>query len=186
MKYEDGGNSGGDNGIGNDGENDGFDGEDSEDGLIPQFVSQSQVQESDQSLATLCRILASATNVASSINARTLAFVQTVPTPIVLATISGISRIIGARVKAKRDRQVAKKKRIEAAERRKAEIEEELQQLYVQLASPMPKSATKLAERLYILVESDLSAVEDLQVEKSESPLYSAYLLGRTWQGWNF
>lgn len=154
------------------------DGDDSDDVSHQAGLARAQ-ETSEGALGKFNRFKSSASEFGSAFSTNASAFVKTVPAPVTVALFSSVTTIVGSRVKARRDKKVAKNKAIAAARLKKAEIEEQLRQLYGELATPMLKSATKLAERLYTLTESDISAVEDSGVKKSASPLYSAYLLGR-------
>lgn len=101
-----------------------------------------------------------------------------VPPPVVVALISLVSTVSGAKFKENRDKEVAKIKEDAENKKRKEEIERELRKIYGDLAAPILKSAAKLAERLYVLIHDDWNTVE-LDVHDEVSATYSAYLLGR-------
>lgn len=101
-----------------------------------------------------------------------------VPAPVIVALISLVSTVTGAKFKERRDKEVARIKEEADAKRRKEEIETQLRKTYGDLAAPILKSAAKLAERLYVLIHDDWHAVEK-DVHDDVSATYSAYLLGR-------
>lgn len=118
-------------------------------------------------------------SVASVISSWAGTVLNTVPAPVLVALISLISTVFGARYRAIRDANDAEKKRAEAARKRKMEIERELRKTYELFAAPLLKSAAKLSERLWFVVNADWSSVEHTDGFMNLSPLYSTYLLGR-------
>lgn len=179
---EDGGegNEGGNGGIGGPG-NDGKEGggnwddsERSENGIVLAF--QNATNSAQYAASSVKDAVMSWTSVAIS---WTKAVLSTVPAPVLVALISLLSTIFGARYRSVRDANDAAKKRAEAARKRKMEIERELRKTYELFAAPLLKSASKLAERLWFIVNSDWSAVEHTDGSMNLSPLYSTYLLGR-------
>lgn len=182
-----GGNDGG--GKGNEGGNGGNDGpnddeeeygapgdepERSKNGMVLAFQN---ATNSAQSAASSAKdAILSAT---STVTSWAKAVLSTVPAPVLVALISLISTVFGARYRAVRDANDAAKKRAEAARKRKMAIERELRKTYELYAAPLLKSASKLAERLWFIVNSDWSSVEHTDGSMNLSPLYSTYLLGR-------
>lgn len=104
---------------------------------------------------------------------------ENVPPPIIVALISLVSTVLGSRYKVYRDAKKAERERADASRKRREEIETHLRETYELYASPLLKSAAKLAERLEFAVNADWSAVENSDGERDISPKYSAYLLGR-------
>lgn len=104
---------------------------------------------------------------------------QVVPAPVLVALISLVSTISGARYKARRDQEATEETKRKVAKEKKHEIERHLRKTYMELAAPILKSAAKLAERIHVLVDSEWEAVEKTNVDDLVSPAYSAYLLGR-------
>lgn len=124
-----------------------------------------------------------ATSVASDAYTQVLtwlgAIFKSVPAPVLVALISLFSTFSGARYKARRDKQAAVSAEAVAARKRKADIEQKLRRTYAELAAPILKSAAKMAERLYAMLDGDWDVVEKRNIYKGISPTYSAYLLGR-------
>lgn len=102
-----------------------------------------------------------------------------VPAPVLVALISTVSTISGTRYNAHRNKLASHAAEQKAARQKRAEIERILRKTYMELAAPLLKSASKLADRIYFLVDSDWERIEKPQVEPHISPAYSAYLLGR-------
>ncbi|CAN8076613.1 unnamed protein product, partial [Agarophyton chilense] len=165
-----GGGSGGGSGDDDDNKHDGSDDQPSEQSAP--FTSQSKRN-------ALQKVKSTASNVGSTLTSRAASFVNTVPAQVTVALISGFSTIMGARVKAKRDKNVAERQRAEAARKRKLQIEKQLRQVYEEVAAPILKSAAKLAERLYVIADGDWNSVESASKPPRLSAMYSAYLLGR-------
>lgn len=169
--------SGGSDGFGDDGKGDGGSGDDSgrpKNGVVLAF--QNATNNVQSSAASVKDAISSAS---SAIASWAQAVVSTVPAPVLVAIISLISTVFGARYRAVRDANDAAKKRAEAARKRKMEIERELRRTYELYAAPLLKSASKLAERLWFIVNADWSSVEQTDGTMNLSPIYSTYLLGR-------
>lgn len=101
------------------------------------------------------------------------------PAPVIVALISLVSTVSGARYKVHRDAQISQSERKAEEQKKKHEIEMHLRNTYNELASPILKSASKLAERLHILIDSEWNAIESMDSFTNNAPIYSAYLLGR-------
>lgn len=106
---------------------------------------------------------------------------KVVPPQVLVAIISVISTLAGAKVKSRNDIRAKERARIEAARKAKAKLESDLRNNYQTLANSLLKSAIKLAERLVLVVEhSSLHCdPETPDCGTGQSPVYSAYLLAR-------
>lgn len=138
-----------------------------------------KVHRTEEVRSKISAVTSAASDFGSTVSTRATSFVKTVPAPVTVAMISSATTLIGSRVKARRDKNAAEKQRIAASKKRRSEIEKQLRQLYAELAAPMLKSAAKLAERLYLIVDSDWTTVENEDRSHNVSAMYSAYLLGR-------
>lgn len=125
------------------------------------------------------KVSSAASSVYEFFASRIAAVLRVVPAPVIVALISLVSTVSGARYKVKRDREAAKEAERKAAKKKKEQIENNLRKSYADLAAPILKSAAKLAERLHILVDLEWDRVEKSEVDSMASPAYSAYLLGR-------
>lgn len=106
-----------------------------------------------------------------------------IPTPVIATIISATATVMVTRIKAGQDSRQAEDSRNETRAQSKMESENQLRKSYKDLTLPLLKASSKLADRLYQMIDADITMIEDEKVKDdirgSESSLYSAYLVGK-------
>ena len=176
-----GGGGGGQNGDGSEGSADDDGSSSSDDASLSAFSNaRSAAKTAEETVKTSFQFLSDkAKATLGKVSNTASGILKVVPAPVMVALISLVSTITGARLKAARDLEAAERSRMDAARKKKSAIEKELRDMYQRLAGPMLKSAAKLAERLYVLVDAEWDSMEGKDGRHYLGPSYTAYLLGR-------